>query len=593
MGKPMKGIRFLKLPLYVVTLGLLALAQTGCGDDDPKENTPGNQEITCDNSGDCPAAQPECNAGICESPAGIEGCTEHEHCPDGQVCDVNGKCQPEASNDLCTNHKDCPGDEVCNDKGTCDIPTTGVGCTTTDDCTGFDQCVDGSCKNVVQACATNPCQNGGECVDSGNGLVYCDCPTGFTGGLCQNQVSACALNPCANGGQCDDIGAGQFVCDCPFGFEGDTCVQQVNACRDEPCLNGGTCGKTGPGTFSCECPTFFGGDTCEDEVSGCEDLPCKNGGICEDGAGPGEYSCECPPEYEGNTCGTPVDLCAKGDYECGSGSCVYEGPGEYSCDCDPGWSGDSCDSATSCVLRYEIDSKMRIRDTALGAGDQEQPRDSQVHPTGEHPHPGFLKGQLYLRIQLDDDMEISDQSAVEVMYYDLHQNFYATTGARIGTNVWAYSPAKGEIDNPNPLATGSLQQSGNETHLSFPDCTLPANYDKNKDAYTPAVVAQGPGCLSGYRSEGVIHCDNFCGSGNMDKGYNYPDDTWNQPLADMILSANFQTLSFDPTWVNPQESKKAKEQEVGWLEIPNTSPGRTWMLWEGTLDEDQSTCQFF
>ena len=38
-------------------------------------------------------------------------------------------------------------------------------------------------------CTTNPCKNGGHCVDQADGDT-CDCATGFTGATCDKRESA-------------------------------------------------------------------------------------------------------------------------------------------------------------------------------------------------------------------------------------------------------------------------------------------------------------------------------------------------------------------------------------------------------------------
>ena len=44
-----------------------------------------------------------------------------------------------------------------------------------------------------EPCATTPCQNGGECVDIGNGNYHCECPSSHRGINCEtgtNRYSA-------------------------------------------------------------------------------------------------------------------------------------------------------------------------------------------------------------------------------------------------------------------------------------------------------------------------------------------------------------------------------------------------------------------
>ena len=51
------------------------------------------------------------------------------------------------------------------------------------------------CDINLDLCGTNPCQNGGECVDSGNGVRYtCICKPGYTGDNCETDIGECCLS---------------------------------------------------------------------------------------------------------------------------------------------------------------------------------------------------------------------------------------------------------------------------------------------------------------------------------------------------------------------------------------------------------------
>jgi hypothetical protein len=51
----------------------------------------------------------------------------------------------------------------------------------------------------------------------------CQCPAGFVGVLCQSNVNECSSQPCLNGGTCVD-GVDSFSCQCATGFSGPTCA---------------------------------------------------------------------------------------------------------------------------------------------------------------------------------------------------------------------------------------------------------------------------------------------------------------------------------------------------------------------------------
>jgi len=66
----------------------------------------------------------------------------------------------------------------------------------------------------------------------------CECSgTGFTGDQCEIQLNDCASDPCKNGGTCVD-GIQSFSCLCLPTFSGDICEHSVNISIS--CLNGGT-----------------------------------------------------------------------------------------------------------------------------------------------------------------------------------------------------------------------------------------------------------------------------------------------------------------------------------------------------------------
>lgn len=66
------------------------------------------------------------------------------------------------------------------------------------------------CELNVDECSSNPCQNGGRCVD-GLGGYHCLCFRGFTGSDCVNNIDECASDPCVHGRYVNpnDIHSGQ------------------------------------------------------------------------------------------------------------------------------------------------------------------------------------------------------------------------------------------------------------------------------------------------------------------------------------------------------------------------------------------------
>ncbi len=57
------------------------------------------------------------------------------------------------------------------------------------------------CTDNNNECLSNPCLNGGDCVDQRNGYL-CRCPSAWTGLRCQIEKDECISNPCKNGAQC-------------------------------------------------------------------------------------------------------------------------------------------------------------------------------------------------------------------------------------------------------------------------------------------------------------------------------------------------------------------------------------------------------
>ncbi|KAI6061295.1 NOTCH3 isoform 3 [Aix galericulata] len=214
------------------------------------------------------------------------------------------------------------------------------------------------CNVEINECASNPCQDGGTCVDGANGFT-CLCPPGTRDAQCRPGTLPCHSSPCAHG-TCRDHGEG-FSCECDPGWGGPTCAQRGDACASRPCRHGGTCTPLGGG-YRCACrqgyqgtvgtprgppPTSHplimalwapmgagGGRTqgagcplaasralmgdrdpavmvapcrvlvapmgraCEVVLAPCAPNPCDNGGTCAPTADYGGFTCRCPPGWQ-------------------------------------------------------------------------------------------------------------------------------------------------------------------------------------------------------------------------------------------------------------------------------------------------------
>uniref|UniRef100_A0A3B5B1X0 Fibulin 7 n=1 Tax=Stegastes partitus TaxID=144197 RepID=A0A3B5B1X0_9TELE len=127
------------------------------------------------------------------------------------------------------------------------------------------------CKDISE-CASNPCQNGGTCVDGVN-QYKCTCPQNWSGSHCQHQtqtdVNECEVYRLDQGGklcvhECVNV-PGSYHCSCPSGYkllpDGRSC-EDVDECLNQQhnCSRGTTCINMGGG-FQCvspECPRSHG-----------------------------------------------------------------------------------------------------------------------------------------------------------------------------------------------------------------------------------------------------------------------------------------------------------------------------------------------
>ena len=93
----------------------------------------------------------------------------------------------------------------------------------------------------IGECSSDPCQNGGTCIDEINAFT-CNCMGGYTGDVCEtskylvkyrfsayrdltwflSDIDECAFFPCKNNGTCID-GIDYFTCQCMAGYTGSQC----------------------------------------------------------------------------------------------------------------------------------------------------------------------------------------------------------------------------------------------------------------------------------------------------------------------------------------------------------------------------------
>jgi hypothetical protein len=115
--------------------------------------------------------------------------------------------------------EDCDSSQFCQSTCQCTAGYAGVNCET----------------DVVDECASNPCQNGATC--SSAGVVYtCECASNYAGDSCEM---------------------------CASGHFGPTCTYDPEECDSSPCANGGTCSSSGD-VVTCVCAAGYSGVTCSE-----------------------------------------------------------------------------------------------------------------------------------------------------------------------------------------------------------------------------------------------------------------------------------------------------------------------------------------
>ncbi|XP_053794413.1 protein eyes shut homolog [Vidua chalybeata] len=274
---------------------------------------------------------PDCSEDIneCESEPCLNGATCFESVKPGQFVCI---CPPFYTGDFC--HQRFSPCELpynpCINNSTCLAQVDGNPMCICK--TGFEGTY---CEVNSDDCISQPCQNGGLCVDGVN-HYRCSCQHGFTGTLCEVEINECLSRPCKNNGTCLDL-VNRFICNCAPGYYGSLCEMDVNECETLPCLHGGSCINR-LGGYRCLCLPGFTGDRCEVNIDECMSSPCLNNGSCIDGIS--SYKCHCKQGFIGTNCEINVNECLPNP--CLHGRCIDLIDG-YQCSCEPGWTSSRCE----------------------------------------------------------------------------------------------------------------------------------------------------------------------------------------------------------------------------------------------------------
>ncbi|XP_053137987.1 protein crumbs homolog 2 isoform X2 [Hemicordylus capensis] len=184
------------------------------------------------------------------------------------------------------------------------------------------------CEEDVDECAPRPCLHGGQCSQRSNQSYYgedsrfpaqfsyqeaagfvCSCQPGFEGKTCSINTDECESQPCQNGGRCVDL-VNSYRCHCLPGFSGVECATDIDECEEHPCENGGVC-EDSVADYTCHCSpsaegVAWGGKNCSVELTGCQTHRCQNEALCVPTflSGAHGHRCQCQPGFSGPSCST-------------------------------------------------------------------------------------------------------------------------------------------------------------------------------------------------------------------------------------------------------------------------------------------------
>ncbi|KAK3728579.1 hypothetical protein QZH41_011661 [Actinostola sp. cb2023] len=268
------------------------------------------------------------------SSSGVEPC---KPCPKGTYQDVIGSMS-------C---KDCDGV----------LSTFGPGADSKSMCIDIDDC------------ASNPCNNGGRCIDHKDGY-RCECLLGYMGKQCEIEKDECLSDPCYQGSTCvDKCEIEKDECLSDPCYQGSTCVDKCeiekDECLSDPCYQGSTCvDKCEIEKDECLSDPCYQGSTCVDkceiEKDECLSDPCYQGSTCVDKCEIEKDECLSDPCYQGSTC---VDKCEIEKDECLSDPCYQGSTCVDKCEIEKDEClSDPCYQGSTCVDKCEIEKDECLSD---------------------------------------------------------------------------------------------------------------------------------------------------------------------------------------------------------------------------------------
>ncbi|XP_041458355.1 cubilin-like [Lytechinus variegatus] len=214
---------------------------------------------------------------------------------------------------------------------------------------------------TVDECSSNPCRNGGTCIDMYDKFM-CLCTSAWQGNLCEQDFNECSVivgtvNDCQNGGSCVNTQGG-YRCDCTADFYGSLCTMQYDDCASNTVANvcdHGYCVnlpriQTGVARFDCICSDGWdkvsaSNPACSADIDECSaaKYPCSSNPRVSCTNVDGTYYCgNCPSGYDGNghQC-TDINECLTNNGGCSQLVTCTNTDGSRSCGpCPAGYIGD-------------------------------------------------------------------------------------------------------------------------------------------------------------------------------------------------------------------------------------------------------------